>query len=773
MNERLAAAQAALNSGRAADAIENLIAAVEADPAQTVQVYRILLVQLYQTGRYEEGERWGSAGVERFPRDFDLWNTLGVVRRRLKRYPQALQALDQAVKLSPANAAAQNNRGNVLMDAGEFARAEQVFAKLVRQDPRNSDYQRQYGRALINQGKRDAAFLRFRQAVSIRKDSIDAWLDMVGAEVEIGRYREAEELVDKALAANPGASKLIEAKVTVIRRSGDARRAEAFLLGIQPQHEHEAWFHYQLATVISDWDRERGNVHLRKAVELDPAKLDYLMALIESLERTRTGDEGGNIDQAYEMTPQAFAVGGFTPSHTKILNEVLVRVCAFDEIPQLGDFATLGRSWAESNRHTALLKQLPRVRTMEDRLELVEQHRIWGRQAVTAAEANPIRKPKPRPPRDKIRVGFMSSDLRNHPVAYFALPLFQHYDHERFEVYAYSFYQGGVEDQTQARIKDLSTVFRWKPDMSDRDVAQMIADDDLDMLIELGGSTHMNKLGVMAYKPAPLSASWVGYPLSAGLATIDYLVTDPYLLPEDPRLMIEKPLTLPHAWYALGPQAFRQEPQVNPQSPFERNGFITFGTANNPYKYSPDVLEAWAGVLNAVPESQFLFIRPEGSSKAFTRNVRALFARGGVGPDRVRFETVRGRHLPHYNDLDISLDTFPQTGGTTTCESLWMGVPVISMVGPAMFERLSYSVLMNLDLPELCARTPEQYVAAAAALANDRPRLNELRRTLRPRMSASHLGQTEAFARDYFEAIETAVRQGAVDASTPRASSST
>jgi predicted O-linked N-acetylglucosamine transferase (SPINDLY family) len=772
MNQRLAAAQAALNSGRAADAIENLAAAIEADPAQPVGVYRTLLVQLYQAGRYVEGERWGAIGVERFPRDFELWNTLGVLRRRLKRYPEAMQALDAAAKLNPANPAAQVNRGNVLMDLGEFVRAEQVFTKLVRKEPRNQEYHRQVGRALLGQGKREAAVVRFRQAISLRKDAVEAWLDLIGYFNEELRSQEAEEIADKALAANPGNTRLLESKVSVIRRSGQLRRAEAFLLSLLPQYEDAAWLHYQLGAVLSDYDRVRGNIHMRKAVELDPTRLDYLIALIESLERTRTGDEGANIDQAHELAPKALAMGDLGPAASKVLCEVLVRVCAFDEIDKLGDFKTLGRGWAESGRHTALLRHLPRVRTLEDRLELVEQHRIWGRNAEEAARRNPIRAPSPRPVRDKIRVGFMSSDLRGHPVAYFALPLFEHYDRERFEVFAYSYYQG-QEDQIQAHIRELSTAFRWNPDISDRDAAQVIANDDLDILIELGGSTLMNKLDVMAYKPAPLSASWVGYPFSAGLSTIDFLVTDPYLLPDDPRLMIEKPMILPHCWYPLGAQAFRPEPQANPQSPFERNGYVTFGTANNPNKYSLDLVEAWARVLHAVPESRFMFIRPEGGSKAFTSNLVALFGRWGIAPERIIFETIRGRHMPFYNEIDISLDTFPQTGGTTTCESLWMGVPVVSLVGPAMFERLSYSVLMNLDLSELCARTPSDYVAAAAALANDRPRLNELRRTLRPRMVASHLGRTKEFAADYFEAIETAVRQAGVAASRPVASSST
>lgn len=752
MNQRLAAAQAALNSGRAADAIENLVAAIETDPAQPVQVYRALMIQLYQTARYEEGDHWGSAAVARFPRDYDLWNTLGVVRRRLKRYPEALKALDQAIKLQPAGQAAYTNRGNILLDIGDFVRAEQLFAKLARQDPRNWDHQRQLGRSLLGQGKRDAAFVRLRQAVAIKKDAVDPWLDMIGSLNELGRYTEAEELVDKALVHLPNEVRMLEAKITVVRRSGQLRRAEAILLEWLPRFEDQAWIHYQIGTVISDWDRVRGNVHMRRAVELDPKSLDYLTALIESLERTRTGDEGLNIDESYDLVEKAFAIGGFGPSHKKILNEVLVRVAAFEQIPQLGDFKTLGREWAETNKHTALLKQLPRVRTMDDRLELLEQHCIWGRKTEAAAAENPVNRHKgPRPP-GKIRLGLMSSDLRRHPVAYFAQPLFEHLDRERFEVFCYSYYQG-KEDPLQARIASQVTAFRWKPDISAQDAAQMIADDQLDLLIELGGTTHMNKLEVMAFRPAARQASWLGYPHSAGLSTIDYLMVDPFLMPDPPELLLEQPMMMPRSWIALGQLAFPESHVIDPQPPMARNGFVTFGTANNPYKYGPEMLEAWARILAAVPGSKFLFVRPEGTSRHFRRNVLTHFEQHGVAAERVIFEAVRGAHMPHYNRIDIALDTFPQTGGTTTCEAAWMGTPTVSLVGPALFERLSYSILMNAGLQDMCVQSIEDYVARATALAGDGARIAELRVNLRAQLKASPLGQTEQFARDFYDLV--------------------
>jgi len=759
MNERLAAAQAALNSGRAADAIENLVAAIEADPAQAAVVYRTLLIQLYQTGRYAEGERWGEAAVERFPRDFELWNTVGVIRRRLKRLPEALQALDNATKLNPNSVGGQVNRGNVLLELRDFARAEQVFTKLARADARNPEFQRQLGRALLGLGKREAGLMRTRQAVALKKDFIDGWLDLIGVFNEELRSAEAEELADRALAANPGSARLMEAKVAVIRRSGQLRRAEAYMQSLLPEHPDAAWLHYQLGSVVSEYDRVRGNVHLRKAVELNPGNLDAKLVLIESLERTRTGDEGANIEEAYQLTKAAVAQGlaEFTPAHLKIAFEVLVRVCDFEGLEKLGTLKSLGRAWGASNKHTAFLKLLGQVRTHEDRLELLEDHRIWGRAEEARAAGRPVKRPPPRPADGRIRLGFLSSDLRRHPVGYFALPLFEHIDRERFDVYCYSFFQGQL-DTIQEFITQQVTGYRWNPDMGSPDAAQMIADDQLDILIELGGSTHMNRLDVMAYRAAPVQASWLGYPHSAGLSTIDYLICDPHTAPPQRELLVEKPLMMPKSWIALGRMVFSESHVISPGLPEDRHGVITFGTANNPHKYNAEMFRVWAQVLQATPNSRFMFIRPEGGSESFRRNVLAHFAAGGIAAERIVFNTVRGVHMPQYNEVDITLDTFPLTGGTTTTEALWMGVPVVSLIGEAFFERLSASILANAGVGDMATTDKEDYVRIATALAADRDRRLQLRHGLRDMIKAGPLGQTEQFARDFYDMVAGAVR---------------
>lgn len=757
MTDRLAAAQAALNAGRRDEAIAELTAAVTEDPARTVQVYRALVVQLYTAGRFAEGAEMAAKAMARHSRDYDLLNTYGVLLRKLRRQPEAVKVLEAAIKLNPKTLAAQQNLGNVLLDLNDGARAEGLFTKLVRVEPRNAEFVRQLGRSLMKQGKVEPALSRLRQAVTLKRDNIDAWLDIIGILHEEHRPEEAEIQIEKAIAANPDDPRLLEGKVMMMRRSGQMRRAEAFMEALLPTHGDAAWLHSQLGALISDWDRERATALLRRAAQLEPDRIDYAALMIENLERTRSGDEGGHIEEAYQLAKRLMPrKDEFTDATNKILNEVFIRVCDFDALERIGDFRTLGRAWASGGRHSALLKQLARVRTDEDRAELVEQHRIWGRAVETAAARRPIKRPPPRPAGGRIRLGFMSSDLRQHPVGYFALPLFDHVDTERFEVFVYSYFQG-KEDPAIRYITSKISGYRWWPDISTAQAAERIAEDQLDMLIELGGSTHMNKLDVMAYRPAPLQASWLGYPHSAGLAAIDYFICDPYSQPTRPEYLIETPLEMPKTWLALGRAFFSDRNEITPGLPSERKGHVTYGTANNPHKYSREVLRAWARVVAATPGAKFAVIRPEGSGASFRENFAAQFALEGVSADRVEFHAIRGAHLPYYNEIDISLDPFPLTGGTTTAESLWMGVPLITKMGEMFHERLSYSILSNAGLGDLCARDMDEYQALAVALAADTERRRMLRTGLRDQLRNSPLGQTEEFARDFYDMIHGAV----------------
>lgn len=756
MDARLAEARAALEGNRRDEAIAILAALLSEAPNQTADVYMDLCRQLYLSGRMAETDAWTARGLAQHPVAYDLLNLRGVVLRVGGRPAEALQLFDRAVAVNALDPRAQANRGSVLLELGQVDQALSVFAEVSARAPQDPAHRTNLALALQKLGRFDEAAAQLRQALAQRPDFTDAWMLLAALSSDQGRYAEAEAILDQALTAQPSAPRLLKAKVLVMRFADQGQRALTFLETIVPLLPNEAWAHLHLGDLLAQTDRARSLVHLRRATALDPRDLDHVTVLIQTLERAAYPDEGAALEEAYQLAHSVLAPGATKPGQTKLLKDVFARVCAFDEADALGDFSTLGRSWAQAGLQTALIRQLAAVRSNADRTELVEQHRIWGRDLEAVAAQTPLRRPPPRPRDDRIRLGFMSSDLRRHPVAWFAQPLFDHVDRERFALYAYSFYTG-QEDATQARIASQVEAFRWTPETTDRRAAQMIADDDLDMLIELGGSTHMNRLGTMAWRPAPLQASWLGYPHSSGLSTIDYFVCDPWNRPTDPALLIETPLVLPRSWVALG-EVFASAPLPRPGLPEVRTGALTFGTANQPYKFTALSLSLWARIVARVPGARFALLRPEAGAETFRRNVLAAFAAEGVDASQVTFHPVRGEHLPLYDEIDISLDTFPLTGGVTTVESLWMGVPVISLRGPAFYERLSWSLLNSAGLADLCVEDLAGYEAAALALAADRDRRARLRTGLRGTISQSPLGDGPGFARDFYAEIEAVVK---------------
>jgi protein O-GlcNAc transferase len=631
-----------------------------------------------------------------------------------------------------------------------------AIAELGARAPQDASWLLALGRLAAKLGETAAASGLVRRAVTLRPADPQAW--MMLAILAGDRLDVAEAFLAEGLAANPDDPRLAEGKVLTLRNLGQGRRAEAYLQSLLPRLEALAWVHFHLGDLSPD--AAQGLKHLRRAYELDP-NLHHLTLLAQALARLRGEGEGAALDEAYRLALTALqGAEPLNPGHRKILFEVFGQVCAYEARARLGDPRTLGRSWAQSGRHTALMRLLPLVRSREDRLDLLEQHLICGRAMAAQAQAQPIQappaRPSPRAPGERLRIGFMSSDLRHHPVSFFSLPLFDHLDRSRFDVFCYSYFRGR-EDALQARIASQVTAFRWMPEIGARQAAQTIADDGLDMLIELGGSTAMNRLEVMAWRPAPLQASWLGYPHSAGLAAIDRLVCDPHTLPAYPALLSERPLIMPQTWVAFGEAVFEGHPDIAPGLPEDRAGVLSFGTASAPYKFTPDLLAAWARVTASVPGARFVFVRPEAGAAAFRDHVEAAFAAEGVAAERLVFHPVRRAHMALYNEIDISLDTFPLTGGTTTAEALWMGVPVVSLRGPAFYERLSSSILANAGLPDLVADDLDGFARIARELAADRPRRLALRRGLRDQIRQGPLGRTEDFARDFYEMAASAI----------------
>src|SRR5580658_5439215 len=353
-------------------------------------------------------------------------------------------------------------------------------------------------------------------------------------------------------------------------------------------------------------------------------------------------------------------------------------------------------------------------------------------------------------PERRLRVGYLSPNFRRHCQAFFMFPLLEHHDHSKFEIVCYSDVRR-PDDWTE-RLLTLADRAELVTGTSDASLADRIARDRIDVLVDLTMHMAENRLQVFARRPAPLQVCWLAYPGTTGLSAMDYRITDPHLDPpeRDDGAYAERALRLPDSFWCYHPMA--GEESVGPL-PALAHGRIRFGSLNNVLKVNPDVIALWARVLRDVDGSAMTLLAPVGTARQET--IR-LFERHGVERGRVEFVEYQSRqaYLATYRSIDLCLDTFPYGGHTTSLDAFWMGVPVVTLVGPTIVGRAGLSQAVNLGLTELVARSPDEYVAIAVGLSKDLPRLSELRAGLRARMERSPLMDGARFARN----LETSYR---------------
>ena len=384
--------------------------------------------------------------------------------------------------------------------------------------------------------------------------------------------------------------------------------------------------------------------------------------------------------------------------------------------------------------------------------ELADTSRLFGeRIADRLIRKRPFQNDKN--PNRKLRIGYVSADFRGHAVAFFLAPIY-HCNKENFELFAYSKTQ--QEDSITNFMKQFFDGWRDIKFLNDDNTADLIEKDKIDILVDLAGHTGHNSLPVFARKPAPVQVSWLGYPATTGMKAMDYRITDSYAEPEDmtEHLNVERLWRLPDIFCAYLPHP--GSPAVIDHPPFEDNGHITFGCFNNFTKVTDDVLRTWAKVMANVPNSHFLLEIAGIESEKICTEVEERLKKHGLPIDRLILKArSSANQFVLYNKIDIALDPYPCNGGTTSFDTLWMGVPLVSLAGKHFVSRMGVTVLTNAGLPELIAQDTEEYIRISSDLANDRDRLRDLRKGLREKFAASPAMDRERFARN----MENAFRE--------------
>jgi predicted O-linked N-acetylglucosamine transferase (SPINDLY family) len=655
----------------------------------------------------------------------------GIMLQQSGRLDEAIAAYRRAVGLWPGGAVAHYNLGSALALAGALDEASAVLQRAAELRPDDPEVHNNRGGVLQRMGRTEEAVAAYRRAIALRGDHAAAWSNLGSALCACGRLEEAIRALDRAVALAPGHARAHANRGAALHAAGRLDQAIAALRWAIALEPEGIAAHANLGRALLDADRiDEAEAVLLRTLEIDPGCAEVHVNLGDvRKDQARIAEAVGCYERALALEP--------------------------------------GHAAAASRRLFALHLDPDR-----DAEVLPSEHRRWADRfaAPLAAQIRPH--PNDRAADRRLKVGFVSADFRSHPVGRLLLPLFVHRDRRRYEFHAYSDVR--AVDALTHQFADLADAWHTIAGRSDAEVAGRISDDRIDILVDLAQHTAGNRLLVFARKPAPVQVSMLGMPAATGLATIDYRFTDGFLdrlgtgecpvfsegeAPSQPRACgsdgaspsPEVLVRLPHRFWCYAP--VQDAPPVG-ELPALSTGAITFGCLNQSAKLSSPALALWIKILESVDRSRLLL---QVSSASQRDQVQALCRMGGIAPERVAFARrvpLLG-YLASYHAIDVGLDPFPYGGGTTTMDALWMGVPVITLAGRSAVGRGGVSILTNVGLPELIARTPDEYAAIARALAGDRRRLAELRRRLRGRMEASPLLDGRQYAAD----VEAAFRR--------------
>lgn len=654
--------------------------------------------------------------------------------------------------MTPANIQRLLQQGLAHHQAGRAAQAEQFYRQARAAAPRSPEVFDLSGRLAFEQGRYKEAVAFLRQASVLNPQSVPARFVLGIALSANGQHAEAVtyfKTVAQRTPNDPAVWNNLAFSLRIVGQLAEARAAYEKAVALKPDSFDVL---DRLGAIVADMDGlPAGIPYFRRVNELKP---DYAPAW---------GNLGLSLSAAGKYAEAISAFDRALSLDAKLTQARVGRALAFQQTYRIAEaYAEFGAVLAEfPQHHEARSGRLLTSNYLAglSRETVFEEHLAFGRSIPPAAAL-------PKPPATvkslsarggRLRVAFLSSDLRSHSVAYFLEPLLRHLDRSRFEIVLY--HDHFVVDAMSERLRQHAALWRNFVGQIHDNVERVIREDAPDILIDLAGHTGVSRLPVFAHRVAPVQISYLGYPNTTGLREMDFrlvdAVTDPG--PDDDRFHTEKLVRFAPCAWAFQPPASSPEP-VRTQTP-EPNGApspVVFGSFNNFAKVSDVTLALWRRVLAAVPGSR-LFLKSQGLGEPGTGDfVRQKLHALVDDPARIvlagRTESLAD-HLALYSQVDIALDTFPYHGTTTTCEALWMGVPLVTLLGDRHAARVSASLLTAVGHPEWIARSEDDYVRIAAELAADPAKRTALRTTLRDDVRRSDLLDHAAQARRFGEAL--------------------
>jgi len=696
-------------------------------------------------GQFEAAEADCRALVSLAPLLPEAWSQLGIVLLIRERFEDAQIAFGQALVIAPQRAADWSNRSIARFRLGRHTEAEADARQAIALDDSIAPYWLNLGGCLAGRERWSEAAAAYRQAVVRDERNAAAWCSLGAAEVWLGNLAAAEQCFQKSFALAPGSEQTLTKYTYLLLRRGEIERAQQLVQTILDRNPHSA---EALCAA--------GNAHLlleqlpeaeaafRRADELTPKNRLVRRDLARVLIRRSSLTEAERwARQLINEDPDA--IDGW---------DLLGAICwgqgRIDEA--LAACRRCVELEPSPSRHSSLLCDLQYAECVT-LPQLFEAHQEWDLAYARPLYADSPPAPPQSPAGRPLRLGFVSADFGRHPTGCFILPTLEHLDRAGCSVICYS--DRLVEDEYTARFHATSDLWRVTKGLADDELAAQIRDDQIDILFDLMGHTGQ-RLTMFARKPAPLQVTWFGYVGTTGLKAIDFLLADRHYVREgEERWYTERILRMPGGYACYEPP--RQAPEVA-RLPALASGRVTFGCFNNPAKLSPGILEAWAAILLRIPSSQLL-LKYGGLHEPEVQNrIYQTFIQRGVAADRILLEgsSPHAELLACYNRVDLALDTQPFSGCTTTCEALWMGVPVITFPGQTFAGRHSTSHLTSAGYSQFIAGDLDGYAELAVEWANRLDALATIRAQMREQVRQSPLCDARRFAAELLLTLRNA-----------------
>jgi protein O-GlcNAc transferase len=591
------------------------------------------------------------------------------------------------------------------------------------------------GNVLEDRGEIEKAIALYQLSVETAPDAWRAWINLGNALRGLGRYADAAERYRRAITIEPGFAGAHQNLGSALLDMGSAEEAaHAFRESVRLEPGGiEAWIGLG-AALETTWPEQAIEAY-ESALALD-ASHPAAASMFARLE-LKLGDAHGalrTLDLILQKDPSSAAA-----------------LCARAMIQkELGYGAAAARTYrdavAADPTDLAAWDDYLFALNLDETAEaatITAEHRRFGE--MLAARVPAMRSRVPRDREKVLRIGYVSPDFRRHSVACFVEPLLRHHDRSIVEVHCY--YNHATSDEITRRFISLTDHWHAIASLDDATVAQQIADDGIDVLVDLAGHTPGNRLGVFARKPAPLQFTWLGYLCTTGLGAIDYRLCDMHTDPPGTaeNWQIETPARLPDAQWCYQPQAQLPAPT---SLPFLEHGHWTFGSFNQVSKLNPSLLARWSALLATIPQSRLRIVGVTCSD--FEINARTIFEANEIDPARIDFigRVPIERYFSGYGEVDIALDSSPYNGATTTCDALLMGVPIVAIAGERAISRSGVSLLRVMGLDDWIADSEAEFTATIHRKLRDPEALAQLRAELPQRMRASALMDGNRFARN-------------------------